>query len=211
MDCMNRVLTRDLAGLSLAEGTSLGIHESQSRTWENLVGRSHEFWQHFYPKLQKEMNGGLDDVSLDAFWKAVNAVEPSFIRVEADEVTYNLHVMLRFNLELRLIRGELAVKDLPEAWRAESQALLGITPEKDSDGVLQDVHWSAGLVGYFPTYALGNLYGSQFFAAMKKDIPDVMSQVAVGDMQSILNWLREKIHYFGAQYTAQEVFSKCFG
>lgn len=195
----------DIRGNLMAGGTSLGIHESQSRTWENLVGRSREFWEYFLPSLKTMFPENLDGVDVEAMWRGVNKVEPSFIRVEADEVTYSLHVMLRFELEQKLINRKLAVKDLPEAWNEGMRDLLGIVPERDSDGVLQDVHWSFGLFGYFPTYALGNLYGSQFWNTMLKDIPDVYTQMASGDFTRILAWLREHIHQYGSSKTAGEL------
>ena len=195
----------EIRGNLLASGTSLGIHESQSRTWENIVGRSHEFWQYFLPHLQKVFPENLGTVDLDTFWRGVNKVEPSFIRVEADEVTYSLHVMLRFNLEKRIINKELAAKDLPEAWNEGMREMLGIVPSTASEGVLQDVHWSFGLFGYFPTYALGNLYGSQFWNAMLRDIPTVHDEIAAGEFSSILNWLRRKIHQHGSSKTAAEL------
>ena len=157
---------------------SLGIHESQSRFWENVIGRSRPFWHHYYPLLQKTFPGVLDDVSEESFYRAINVVEPSFIRVEADEVTYNLHIILRFELESALLAGGLEAKDLPGAWNEKFTAFFGITPPTGREGVLQDVHWSAGLVGYFPTYALGNLYAAQFREKMRQDIRDLDDQVA---------------------------------
>ncbi len=192
-------------GTSLASGTSLGIHESQSRTWENMIGRSREFWLFFYPELVRTFPGLLDSVDLDRFYRGINRVESSFIRVEADEVTYSLHIMLRFRLELALIEGSLDVDDLPEAWRAMSRELLGIAPESDSEGVLQDIHWSMGAMGYFPTYALGNLYGAQFYHVMMEAIPDVRDQIANGNFADVLEWQRENIHTHGRAKTAREL------
>ncbi len=195
----------DIRGNVLAGGTSLGIHESQSRTWENLVGRSREFWQYFLPHLVKIFPENLKGVDVEGMWKAVNKVEPSFIRVEADEVTYSLHVMLRFELEKKLINRQLAVKDLPEAWNEGMREMLGIVPANDAEGCLQDVHWSFGLFGYFPTYALGNLYGSQFWNSMMKDLPNTYEKMAAGDFSEILGWLRSKIHRHGSAKTADEL------
>jgi carboxypeptidase Taq len=195
----------EIRGGILAEGTSLGIHESQSRTWENLVGRSREFWQFFLPHLKQIFPENLEGIDVEAMWKAVNKVEPSFIRVEADEVTYSLHVMLRFELEKQLINKKLAVKDIPEAWNEGMREMLGIIPANDAEGCLQDVHWSFGLFGYFPTYALGNLYGSQFWNAMMKDLPDTYQRMAAGDFSGILGWLRENIHRHGSAKTADEL------
>ena len=175
----------ELATTELGDGTSLGICESQSRFWENLIARRRAFWEHFYPELQPRFPA-LADVGLDQFYRAVNAVQPSLIRVEADEVTYNLHILLRFGLERRLVDGEIEVADLPQAWREESRELLGIVPERDADGVLQDIHWSMFLVGYFPTYSLGNLYSAQFHAAMARDIGDWEEQVRRGEFGQIL-------------------------
>ncbi len=203
--------SEDLKVSILAQGTSLGIHESQSRTWENIIGRSLPFWTYYFPKLKEFFPGQLNNVSLEAFYKGINKVEPSMIRVEADEVTYSLHIILRFELECALVSGELAVKDLPEAWNNKMEELLGIRPCNDAEGVLQDVHWSFGAIGYFPTYALGNLYGAQFFNTMNKDLGDVDSLVARGEFKKILGWLRENIHRHGSSYTAEELCTRVTG
>ena len=200
----------ELATTELGDGTSLGICESQSRFWENLIARRRAFWEHFYPQLQPRFPA-LADVGLDHFYRAVNAVKPSLIRVEADEVTYNLHILLRFGLERRLVDGEIEVADLPEAWREESRALLGIVPERDADGVLQDIHWSMFLIGYFPTYSLGNLYSAQFHAAMARQIPDWEDQVRRGRFEQILEWLRDQIHRHGRVYSAAEICRRVTG
>ena len=194
----------ELATSALGSGTSLGICESQSRFWENLIGRRRSFWEHFYPQLQPRFDA-LADVDLDRFYRSINAVKPSFIRVEADEVTYNLHILLRFSLERRMVDGEIEVDDLPDAWRAESRALLGIVPERDADGVLQDIHWSMFAIGYFPTYTLGNLYSVQLHAAMARDIPDWEGQVCAGRFAEMLGWLRDRIHRHGRVYPAAEI------
>jgi carboxypeptidase Taq len=191
-------------GTPMGAAVSLGIHESQSRLWENLVGRSRPFWQHFYPKFQAEFPAWRD-VLLDDWLFAINTVRPSFIRVEADEVTYGLHIMLRFDLERQMLEGKLAVKDVPAAWNEGMHRLLGVTPANDAEGCLQDVHWSSGLFGYFPTYALGNLYAAQFFAAAKQAIPDLSQRIARGDLRSLLLWLRENIHRHGKRYRATEL------
>ena len=200
----------ELATTALGDGTSLGICESQSRFWENLIARRRAFWEHFYPALQPRFPA-LADVGLDQFYRAVNVVQPSLIRVEADEVTYNLHILLRFGLERRLVDGEIEVADLPEAWRAESRDLLGIAPERDADGVLQDIHWSMFLIGYFPTYSLGNLYSAQFHAAMARAIGDWEEQVRRGEFAHILGWLRERIHRHGRVYSATEICRRVTG
>ena len=200
----------ELATSALGSGTSLGICESQSRFWENLIGRRRSFWEHFYPQLQPRF-AALADVDLDRFYRSINAVQPSFIRVEADEVTYNLHILLRFSLERRMVDGDLQVDDLPDAWREESRALLGIVPERDADGVLQDIHWSMFAIGYFPTYTLGNLYGAQIHAAMARDLPDWEEQVRGGRFAEILGWLRERIHRHGRVYPAEEICRRVTG
>lgn len=203
--------SQTIRGTVLGQGTSLGIHESQSRSWENIIGRSLPFWKHFYPDLKRHFPGRLDDVSLLEFYRGINRVEPSLIRVEADEVTYSLHIILRFSLELKMISGEVAVKDLPELWNARMNELLGIVPSSNDDGVLQDIHWSMGGIGYFPTYALGNLYGAQFANRMKKDLRDLNQQIERGEFAEILAWQRKHIHTYGRLYTAAELCQKCTG
>lgn len=195
----------------MGSAVSLGIHESQSRLWENMVGRSRAFWEHFYPDCKATFPAALGDVSLDGFVGAVNAVQPSFIRVEADEVTYNLHIILRFELERAMVAGKLAVHDIPDAWNAKMKDLLGITPESDADGCLQDIHWSFGAFGYFPTYALGNLYAAQFHAAAERDLGDLNDPIRRGDFKPLLVWLRENIHRHGQQYRAAELVKRVTG
>ena len=195
----------------LAEGTSLGMHESQSRLWENLVGRSYGFWTHYYPKLQTLFPERLSDKSLDTFYKAVNKVSPSLIRVEADEVTYNLHIMLRFQLENALIAGDMDVNDLPEVWNETMQEYLGVRPDTDSNGVLQDIHWSLGVFGYFPTYALGNLMSTQLFNQIRKDVTDVEQQITTGHFEELLSWLRTHVHHYGRKLTATEILQRATG
>jgi carboxypeptidase Taq len=192
-------------------GASSGLHESQSRMWENLVGRSYSFWQHFYPRLQQVFPSQLGNVSMEAFYKGINKVEPSLIRVEADEATYNLHIMLRMELEMALMENQLEVKDLPEAWTERFRDYLGITPPNDSDGVLQDVHWSAGLIGYFPSYALGNLISAQLWERLHADIPDLPEQIRRGEFGAWLGWLREKVHRHGAIFEPQELIQRVTG
>lgn len=195
----------------LAGGTSLAFHESQSRMWENLVGRSYPFWEYFYPRLQNVFPEQLGKVSLDEFYKGINKVEPSLIRVEADEATYNLHIMLRLELEIALVEGKLEVKDLPEAWNQGMQDYLGITPPDDARGVLQDVHWSSGLMGYFSTYALGNLISLQLWEQILADIPDLYDQFRAGEFASLLDWLRKNIHRHGSKYEPQELIQRITG
>jgi len=192
-------------------GASSGIHESQSRMWENLVGRSLPFWQHFYPRLQELFPTQLGNVPLQAFYRGINKVQPSYIRVEADEATYNLHIMLRMELEIALMENQLQVKDLPEAWNERFQEYLGIAPPDDSKGVLQDVHWSGGLMGYFPSYALGNLIGAQLWERINADIPDLSEQIRQGDFAAWLSWLREKIHSHGNKFEPQQLIQRVTG
>ncbi len=204
-------LTAEHYGLPLGETVSLGIHESQSRLWENLVGRSRAFWEYFFPKAKSLFPLALEFVSLDEFYFAINEVCPSLIRVEADEVTYNLHILIRFELELALIKGDLRVADLPGAWNEKYQKYLGLSPPDDAQGVLQDVHWSRGLIGYFPTYALGNLYAAQFFAQAKSELCDLDAMFRRGDFQPLRQWLREKIHSQGHRHTAAELVQRITG
>ena len=185
------------AGEPRGRAVSLGVHESQSRLFENLVGRSKGFWKYVLP-LAKGAFPTLKSVDLDAFYAAVNHVQADFIRVEADEVTYNLHIILRFELESALLRGEVRVQDLPEAWNNTTKQLLGIVPTRPAEGVLQDVHWSAGLIGYFPTYTLGNLYAAQIFDAAGRDLGDLDDAFAQGEFEPLLQWLRQKIHEKGS-------------
>ncbi len=195
----------------LASGASLGIHESMSRFWENVVGRSRAFWHHFYPVMKEAFPDQLSGVDLESFYKAINRVEPSLIRVEADEVTYSLHIILRFELERMLVGRELKVADLPRAWREQSQDLLGIVPDNDANGVLQDIHWSGGAIGYFPTYALGNVYGLQFTARLREDIPDMDNRVRNGDLAPIKAWLDTHVHSVGRTRTPRELCEEVAG
>ncbi|HOV63546.1 MAG TPA: carboxypeptidase M32 [Spirochaetia bacterium] len=204
-------IASDLKGNLLATGTSLGMHESQSRFWENIIGRSLPFWEHFFPLLRTCFFENLSAVSAVDFFRAVNKVEPSLIRTEADEVTYNLHIILRFNLELMLMDGECKVKDLPALWNSCMKELLGITPHSDSTGVLQDIHWASGLFGYFPTYTLGNLYAAELYAFLLKDVPDAEARIREGDFLPILSWLRQNVHRFGAACTAEELITRISG
>jgi carboxypeptidase Taq len=195
----------------LAGGTSLAVHESQSRMWENMVGRSLPFWEHFFPKLKKTFPSKLDGVKLKQFYKAINKVEPSLIRVNADEATYNLHVMLRLEMEIGMVTGNFAVKDLPEIWNEKISDYLGVLPPNDAQGVLQDVHWSIGLIGYFSTYALGNLVSAQLWEKINEDIKDLDEQIRKGKFDSLLGWLREKIHVHGHKYDPQDLAQKVTG
>ncbi len=195
----------------LEGGASLGLHESQSRLWENLVGRSRAFWEHFYPKLQQRFSSQLGNVSLDQFYRGINKVQPSLIRVEADEATYNLHIMLRLELEIAMLEGKAAIKDLPEIWNSKMQDYLGVVPPNDAKGVLQDVHWSGGMIGYFSTYALGNIISAQLWEKLNALHPDLEDQIRAGDFSALLSWLRVKIHQYGRQYEPQELVQRVTG
>lgn len=201
----------ELGRTPLAKGTSLGIHESQSRLWENQVGRSRAFWTAYYSDLQLTFPEQLGSVPLNAFYHAVNKVAPSLIRIEADEVTYNLHVMLRFELERALLSGDLPVQDLPAAWKERMNAYLGVVPPDDATGVLQDIHWSMGALGYFPTYTLGTLMSAQIFGAVRRDFSDLDEMIAKKEFEPILNWLRNKIYRHGRTFTAAEILQEATG
>ncbi|HZL87406.1 MAG TPA: carboxypeptidase M32 [Pirellulaceae bacterium] len=192
-------------GLPPGTYLSLGIHESQSRMWENQVGRSRALWEHFFPKAQAEFPDALGQTSLDDFFFAINNVQPSLIRVEADEATYNLHIIVRFELEQALLTGELPIADVPGAWKEKYRQYLGIEPADDADGALQDIHWSAGLVGYFPTYSLGNLYAAQFFEQADKDLGGLAAMFARGEFAPLKKWLNENIHHRGKCFSAAEL------
>ena len=196
----------------LGHGASAGVHESQSRLWENMVGRSRPFWKAFYPSLQKVFPSQLGAVSLDAFYRAINKVERSLIRTNADEVTYGLHVILRFDFELDLLEGRLAVKDLPEAWRERFREDFGIVPETDTDGVLQDVHWYDGFVGgAFQGYALGNLMSAQFLEAALADRPEVTQEIENGTFDTLRSWLGQNVHRFGRMYLPAQLVERATG
>jgi len=202
----------DLEGTPLAGGTSSGVHESQSRLWENIVGRSRGFWRFFYPRLQEIFPDQLKDVELETFYRAINKVERSLIRTEADEVTYNLHILLRFDFELRLLEGDLTVRDLPEAWRERFSADLGIIPPDDRDGVLQDIHWYAGGIGgAFQGYTLGNILSAQFFEQAAQAHPEIGNEIEEGKFSTLHNWLKENIYQHGRKYTPSELVERVTG
>lgn len=201
----------ELEGTTICSGASFGIHESQSRFLENMVGRSEEFWKYFYQDLQNTYPEQLSNVTLEEFYRAINIVEPSFIRVEADELTYNLHIMLRYEIEKGLIGGEIQVKDLPKVWNEKMEEYLGIVPPTDTLGVLQDVHWSFGGLGYFPSYSLGNLYAAQILNTITKEIPTFFEHIEKGEFDVIQSWLKEKIHQYGVIYTPDELIQKVTG
>ena len=204
-------LDRTAFGSPIGDAASLGIHESQSRMWENFVGRSRAFWTHFYPQAQGAFPEALHGVGRDDFYAAVNDVRPSFIRVEADEVTYNLHIMIRFELEQRLIAGDLAPADVPTAWNAAYTESLGITPPNDAQGCLQDIHWSGGLLGYFPTYALGNMYAAQMFEAARRTLGDLDALFAKGEFTPLREWLNVNVHRFGRQFVPSRLIERITG
>jgi len=192
-------------GLPCGEAISLGIHESQSRLWENNVGRSLSYWKVNFPKLQKMFPENLKDVTVEDFYKAMNIVKPSLIRTNADELTYHFHVLIRFEIEKALMESSIEVNDLPSYWNQKYKEYLGIDVPSDTKGVLQDIHWSHGSFGYFPTYSLGSFYAAQFFAQAKKEIKNLDSEIEQGNMKPLLNWLREKVHQYGKFYTAEEL------
>ena len=204
-------LPADHFGLPPGMYCSLGIHESQSRLWENLVGRSFAFWQYFFSRARDVFRASLGDVKLEEFVGAVNAVCPSLIRVEADEATYNLHIIIRFELEQALISEQLAVADLPTAWNEKYREYLGVESPNHADGVLQDIHWSSAAIGYFPTYALGNLYAGQFFEAAQQSLGDLQATLAAGDFTPLRDWLGERIYRRGQCYSAAELAEQVTG
>jgi carboxypeptidase Taq len=198
-------------GTPMGEVPSLGLHESQSRLWENQVGRSRPFWTHFFPRLRQVFHEALGDVTLDDFYFAVNHVEASTNRIRADEVTYNLHILLRFALEQALIHGELSVADLPAAWNEAYRRYLGIVPANDAEGCLQDGHWAAGQIGYFPTYTLGNLFAAQLFARAAADVGDLDARFACGDFEGLRGWLAEHVYQPGGRYPAARQVERATG
>jgi carboxypeptidase Taq len=198
-------------GNPLGESVSLGIHESQSRMWENIVGRSRYFWEYFYPVLSKKFPTPFSKVSLNNFYKIINNVKPSLIRTEADEVTYNLHIIMRFEIEKELLDGSIEVEDLPKIWNSKVKEYFGIDVPSDALGVLQDVHWSGGMIGYFPTYTLGNLYAAQFYETAKKDIASLEEKFSKGEFSQFKQWLNQNIHIHGKLYSADELIKKVTG
>lgn len=198
-------------GTPLGDSVSLGIHESQSRMWENCVGRSRPFWRFFYPMLQQTFHHQLRDLDVEQFYAAINRVKPSLIRVEADELTYNLHIMLRFEIEQDLVEGRTRPEDLPGIWNQKMEEYLGIAPSNDAEGVLQDVHWSFGAFGYFPTYTLGNLYSVQFYEQAKLEIPHLEDEIAAGQLMVLRRWLGQKIHRWGRMFTPDHLARRVTG
>ena len=202
----------DFEGTPLGWGASAGVHESQSRLWENVVGRSRGFWEHFYPALRAAFPEQFGEVPLETFYRAINKVERSLIRTDADEVTYNLHVMLRFDLELDLLEGRLAVKDLPAAWRERMQADIGLAPSDDRDGCLQDVHWySGGVGGSFQGYSIGNVLAAQVHAAAVQAHPEIPDEIAKGEFRTLHGWLRERLYRHGRKFKPDELIERVTG
>jgi carboxypeptidase Taq len=195
----------------IADSPSLGLHESQSRFWENMIARSKPFWEFYYPEFKKLSVSQMDTVSFEQWYRYVNTVKPSLIRVEADELTYCLHVILRFELESSLMEDNLTVSELPQAWNDKMQDVLGITPPTDKEGVLQDMHWSGGAIGYFPTYALGSIYAAQLFDQLVQDNPETIEKIRKGDFSLILSWLRSHVHQYGRMMTAEEIIKHTCG
>lgn len=202
---------RELARTPLGRGTSLGFHESQSRMWENLVGRSRPFWQHYFPLLQEAFPARLGNVDAEAFFRGINRVRPSLIRIEADEATYNLHIILRFELEQDMITGRISPADVPEAWNKKMLEYVGIEVPDVADGALQDTHWAGGAIGYFSTYALGNIISAQLWQRISTEIPDVYEQVGRGEFEALREWLRENVHRHGRKYMPRELLERVVG
>ncbi|MFO7841392.1 MAG: carboxypeptidase M32 [Fidelibacterota bacterium] len=203
-------LSKEHYGTPLGESASFGIHESQSRLWENMIGRSREFWSYALPLLQTYFPQ-LKETGLEEWYRMINVVKPSLIRVEADEVTYSLHIMLRFDIESRMINEDIKVSDLPDLWNAGMKEYFGIEPKNDAEGILQDVHWSMGGVGYFPSYAMGNLYGAQIFEQAKKDIPDLYGKTGAGDFLPLTTWLKKNVHLQGRRYDPEKLIEVISG
>jgi len=200
----------NLVGTTLATGTSMGIHESQSRLWENMVGRTRSFWERYYKDLQENFSGKFDDVSMEQFYKGINQANPTLIRIDADELTYNLHIMIRYELEKALFSGELSVDELPQAWNQKYQEYLGVEPKHNGEGVLQDVHWSGGGFGYFPSYSLGNMYAAQFLNTLKQQVAfdDLLRE---GNLAPIKEWLTDQIYKYGKSLTPNEIVQQVTG
>lgn len=195
----------------IADSPSLGLHESQSRFWENMIARSKPFWEYYYKEFKKQNRSQMDMVSLDSWYNQVNRVQPSFIRVEADELTYCLHVILRFELETMLMEEKLFVSELPQVWNEKMDEYLGIIPRTDAEGVLQDMHWSGGSIGYFPTYSIGTIYAAQLCKQLQKDHPETIEEIRQGSFSNILSWLRTHIHQYGRMMTAEEIINSICG
>lgn len=198
-------------GLPSGSAVSLGIHESQSRLWENNIGRSKSYWTSLYPDLQKEFPSAFQNKSLDQFFRAINKIQTNLVRTEADELHYHFHVMIRYEIERDLLSGELSINDLKTRWDDSYKKFLGLKPKDDKEGILQDIHWSHGSLGYFPTYSIGSFYAAQFNEQVNKDIPDLQSNIIAGDTSKLLEWLRDNIHQYGQQYNAEELCKRITG
>ena len=195
----------------LADGASLGFHESQSRFWENQVGRSREFWEYLWPKFRKRFAAAASHMEFEPFYRSILRVTPSEIRTEADEVTYNLHILLRYDLEKEMLAGTVNLRDLPEIWNAKMRESLGVSPRNDTVGVLQDIHWAGGSFGYFPTYALGNLIAAQLWSIARRRLPDLPEEIRRGNFRPLLDFLRETVHRHGAKYEPAELLRRITG
>lgn len=204
-------ISRDLMGTLLCTGTSMGIHESQSRFWENMIGRSRPFWNRYFKDLQALFPGQLDHVTPEQFYRGINEVKPSLIRIDADELTYNLHIMIRYEIEKALFAGTITVDDLPEVWNAKYKEYLGVEPRHAGEGVLQDVHWSGGSFGYFPSYALGNMYAAQFAHTLRKAMPNLDEEIEAGRLLPIKEWLTEQIYQYGKLQDPAEIILRVTG
>ena len=198
-------------GTPMGQAVSLGVHESQSRMWENMVGRSNEFWQYYIDEFKSCFDHLPSDLTIDTLHRAVNTVQPSLIRVESDEATYNLHIMVRYEIEKQLVNGNIKVADLPEFWNSKMEEYLGVTPPNDTKGVLQDIHWSMGAIGYFPTYTLGNLYAAQLHAAALADDPTIPEKIAKGEFHVLLDWMRSHIHVHGSKLLPVDLMTQATG
>lgn len=201
----------DLVNTPLCQPISLGVHESQSRLWENLVGRSRGFWKRYLPVLAEEFAGQLDGIGLEAFYRAINRVTPGFIRVESDELTYNLHIFIRFEIEKELVSGTLGIADIPESWNTKYRDYLGILPPDDAQGCLQDIHWAHGAIGYFPTYTIGNILSAQLFQLAIQAVTSIPSDIEKGNFGTLLGWLRKEVHRHGSRYTFSELVRSITG
>ncbi|WP_079909063.1 carboxypeptidase M32 [Paenibacillus sp. 32352] len=200
-----------LIGTPLCTGTSMGIHESQSRFWENMIGRSRPFWRRYFGDLQQNYPGQFDSVSVEDYYRATNEVKPSLIRIEADELTYNLHIMVRYEIEKALFSESVSVADLPDVWNEKYKEYLGVVPDNDGEGVLQDVHWAGGSFGYFPSYALGNMYAAQIGRTLRKELPDFDQLIEGGKLLPIKDWLTDKIYQYGKELSPNEIILQVTG
>ncbi len=195
----------------ISDSPSLGLHESQSRFWENMIGRNKEFWKYFYPVFKKTAPTNFKDISFDNWYNIVNQVRPSLIRVEADELTYCLHVILRFEIETGLMDEKISVNELTQIWNEKMDEMLGVVPKNDVEGVLQDMHWSGGSIGYFPTYAIGSIYSAQIFKKISEDNKNLLSEIRNAEFENILSWLRKNIHEYGCLMDADDIIKKACG